>query len=65
MILMLDNSRKFDILVSMNYKLKILAKRGNRSNLRIVLLQRKPHIYILISHIFVCKISGAAIRGKI
>ena len=31
----------------MNYKLKMLAKRGNRSNLRIVLLQRKPQIKIL------------------
>ena len=31
----------------MNYKLKILAKRGNRSNLRIVLSQRKPQIKFL------------------
>ena len=33
--------------ICMNYKLKILAKRGNRSNLRIVLLQRKPQIIFL------------------
>ena len=30
--------------ISMNYKLKILAKRGNRSNLKSVLLQRKSQI---------------------
>lgn len=31
-------------IISMNYKLNILAKRGKRSNLRIALLQRKPQI---------------------
>lgn len=30
--------------ISVNCKLKILAKRGNRSDLRIVLFQRKPQI---------------------
>ena len=43
-ILMCDNSRKFDIYSFYELKLKMLAKRGNRSNLRIVLLQRMPHI---------------------
>ena len=50
-ILILDNLTKVDITISMNYKLKIPAKRDNQSNLRIVLLQRKPRIKFLI---FIC-----------
>ena len=41
--------------ISMNYILKILARREKRSNLRILLSLKKPQIKIFNFHIFVCK----------